>query len=378
MTPYFSPHYGGVESYVRDLSQEFVSMGHSVTVLTSRFDSSLPEREMWNGIEIIRVPLLATLFRSPLPRSMRKYLNTIQPDIAHIHTPPPTFPYFSSRLIKERGIPSVLTYHCDSDVPSRLASPLIRFADRLITSSIMKRSDRIIVTSRTYSFTSANTWKMRSDIIPVSADTSRFFPDRLDRERTRRKMGLEGKKVVLFVGRLVRHKGVTYLVEAMRFLDEDSVLLIVGDGEYRQHIQRFIRNRGMQQHVRMLGEVRDAELPSIYRAADVTVIPSTSRLEAFSIAAVESMASGVPILVSDIPGVREVIQNGVQGFVFRPMDAEDIAAKLKSLLSNEEQRKEMSKRCTERAKEFSSRAVAAKVMDVYEALLGDLKHNRIA
>lgn len=378
ITPYFAPHHGGVESFVRDISKEFVAMGHSVTVLTSRYSDSLPERERMDGIEVIRIPLFATVMRSPLPRSLKSYLGSIDADIVHSHTPPPTFSFLASGPLRKEGRHTVLTYHCDADVPSRIASPFVRLADRVMTSRTVERTERIIVTSRTYASTSANAWKISSEIIPVSADTSRFHPDEEDGNRMRRELGVEDYKVVLFVGRLVRHKGVTYLIESMRYMDRDTMLLIVGDGEYRGHLVRYIASRGMKDRVRMMGDVEDRLLPSIYRAADVTVVPSTSRLEAFSIAAVESMASGTPLVVSDIPGVREVIEDGVHGFTCRPMDPEDLAEKVKSILSDSALKRSMELECVRRAGLFSSSTVAAKVLSVYRSLLGDTEGNDVS
>ncbi|MEM3851440.1 MAG: glycosyltransferase family 4 protein [Methanomassiliicoccales archaeon] len=375
ISPYYAPHHGGVESFVRDISVELSRMGHEVTVLTSRYMKALPEEEKISGVRVLRVPLLATLLRTPIPSRLSRFMRGIEADIVHGHTPPPSFSYVASSAMRYRSPPFVLTYHCDSDVPLRALSPLIRAADRFITGKIVSRARRVMVTSWTYSSTSINTWKIESEIIPVSADVRRFHPDVLDRERMRRKLGLQDKHIVLFVGRLVRHKGVSYLMEAMRYMDRDVTLLIAGDGEYAPHLKRFMLSRQLEDKISMLGDVPDDELPSLYRAADVVVIPSTSRLEAFSIAAIEAMACGTPLVVSDIPGVREVIRDGLHGFVCPPMNPEAIAEKLRRLFSNEELRMEMGSHCVERAAVFSSEAVASKILSVYRSVTHDGEHH---
>lgn len=358
------PHHGGVESFVRDISAEFTKLGHEVTVITSRSDRSLPAEEVVNGVTVKRVPLLATILRTPIPRGLRSRLDG-DFDVVHAHTPPPSFAYMASRRLRSQGVPTVVTYHCDSDLPSRLSAPVVRFLDRRISSSIITGYSRVIVTTETYASTSANTWRITPDIVPVGADTRRFFPDPEDRLRTRRRLGIDGNRVALFVGRLVRHKGVQYLIEAMRHTAAGTRLMIVGDGEFAARLKHTARVRSGSSRVTFVGDVPDSVLPSIYRAADVLVVPSTSRLEAFGISAIEAMASGTPVVVSDIPGVREVIQDGVQGLRAEPMNPPDIAAKIDAIFDRPELRQTMIEACVVRAREFSSRTVAERLAAIY-------------
>ncbi len=364
ITPYYAPHHGGVESFVRDISAELTKLGHDVTVITSRTDKSLPGEEVISDVTVIRLPLLLTLLRTPFPRGLRSVLDR-KFDIVHSHTPPPSFAYFASRKLKREGIPGVVTYHCDSDLPSRLAAPAVRFLDRRVSSKIIDGYSRIIVTTETYASTSVNTWRIAPEIVPVSADTRRFFPNPEDRLRTRRKLGIDSNGVVLFVGRLVRHKGVQYLIEAMRHTPDGTKLIIAGDGDYGPKLKRTVRLASLESKVIFIGDVPDRLLPSIYRAADVLVVPSTSRLEAFGIAAIEAMASGTPVVVSDIPGVREIIQDNVQGLRSEPMDPVNIAEKINTILGSPALRQVMREKGILRAREFSSRVVARQLMKIY-------------
>lgn len=370
LSPYYFPHHGGVESFVRDMSLELTQMGHDVTIITSRFDSSLPLSEEKDGVHIRRVPLLGTLLRTPLARKLPEQFRTGRFDIVHSHTPPPSFAFTMARRLRKMQIPTVVTYHCDSDIPSRLVSPFVRFVDRFVSRRIIGNATKVLVTTKTYSSTSSNTWKIVPEIVPVSADTRRFHPDKEDRKSIRKRFNLEGKKAVLFVGRLVRHKGVQFLIDSMRYLDGNTVLLVVGDGEFSHSLSRLAKSYGLEKKVIMLGDVPDSILPSLYRAADVVVVPSTSRLEAFSIAAIEAMASSTPVLVSNIPGVREVIEDSVHGLRSEPMDSRNIAEKLREMLSDENRLKSMGVEGVKRAATFSSAAVAKTMLSIYEKMLG--------
>ncbi len=368
ISPYYAPHHGGVESFVRDISAELTKLGHRVTVITSRTSRSLPEEEVIGGVTVRRVPLLGTLLRTPMPRGLRSCLDG-DFDIAHSHTPPPSFAYMAIGRCRRGGLPMVVTYHCDSDLPSRLAAPLVRFLDRRISSRIIAGASRIIVTTETYASTSANTWHITPDIVPVGADMRRFFPDPEDRLRTRRRLGIDGNRVVLFVGRLVRHKGVQYLIEAMRRTQDGTRLMIAGDGEYAPKLRRIARLQPDHSRVTFIGDVPDSVLPSIYRAADVLVVPSTSRLEAFGISAIEAMASGTPVIVSDIPGVREIIEEGVQGMRAEPMDPLDLSDKINAMLDRASARQATAEACVLRARAFSSRVVTERLLGVYREVV---------
>lgn len=370
LTPFYSPHHGGVESFVRDLSQELTRRGQAITVVTSSHEKGLARSEQIDGVSVRRVPILGTLLRTPIPRGLPRIFEEEGFDIVHMHTPPPSFAYVMVKRLKRAGIPTVVTYHCDSDIPSRLVSPVVRLLDGFVTRRIIVGAGRVLVTTKTYSSTSSNIWKFTPDIVPVSADTDRFRPDAGDRALIRSRFSLDRSRVVLFVGRLVRHKGVQFVIDAMRYMNGDTRLLIVGDGDYAGTLRRNIRARGLSGRVTMLGDIPDALLPSMYRASDVVAVPSTSRLEAFSIAAIEAMASGTPVLVSNIPGVREVIEDGEQGMRSEPMDSRDIAARLTDMLSDEELRLRMGESGVRRAAKFSSASVAERMLSIYGGTLG--------
>jgi len=114
------------------------------------------------------------------------------------------------------------------------------------------------------------------------------------------------------------------------------------------------------------GRVSRDDLPSYFAACDVFVLPSVSRLEAFGIVALEAMASGKPVVVSDIPGVREVITDGREGVLADPVNPEDLALKIRALLADDKKRAEMGRagRATVE-KTFSIESVADQVEAVY-------------
>jgi glycosyltransferase involved in cell wall biosynthesis len=152
----------------------------------------------------------------------------------------------------------------------------------------------------------------------------------------------EGQSLVLFVGRLVPHKGVQHLIRAAGLIENKDIKFVVaGDGPLLDDMKDELKRMSLTEKVRLAGKVPYKELPNFYAACDMFTLPSTSRLEAFGIAALEAMSSGKPVVVSDIPGVREVIQDGRQGLLTKALSPEDLADKIKYLHENPTERKRM-------------------------------------
>ncbi|MFQ5838818.1 MAG: glycosyltransferase family 4 protein [Thermoplasmata archaeon] len=339
--PYFHPHVGGVESHVKDISLELSRRGHEVTVVTSRH-GSLPSRDEVVGVTVRRSKVLLTLFRAPITPSLDEELVGIPGDLYHSHSPPPVTSYFAAKASGRTGVPLVVTYHCDLEIPGPFGPLITGLYRRTFEAYTMRQASGVIATTRTYAATSRSVWRLDPAVIPNAVDVHRFNPKVLG-EDVRERHGLEtGEPLVLFVGRLVRHKGIEYLLQALRQVE--ARLLIVGSGDYVPELERLVSYLGLEGRVVFAGRISSEELPAYYAACDLFVLPSVSRLEAFGIAALEAMASAKPVVVSDVPGVREVIADGVEGLLAEPMNSEDLAAKIRVLLSDASRMKKMGRR----------------------------------
>jgi glycosyltransferase involved in cell wall biosynthesis len=177
---------------------------------------------------------------------------------------------------------------------------------------------------------------MRVVAIPNGVDTDRFRPG-LDGSAVRERHGIApGAPLAVFVGALDRphyFKGLPGLQEAVAWLPQASVL-VVGDGALRATYERQASELGIADRVHFAGRVSDEELPLHYAAADVTVLPSVTRGEAFGLVLVEAMACGRPVVATSLPGVRTVVRDGVTGLLAEPGSVAELAAKLQELLAN--------------------------------------------
>lgn len=169
-------------------------------------------------------------------------------------------------------------------------------------------------------------------IIPNGFDVERFAAEGV---RPIEQYSGDGRLNVLFVGRLEKRKGFGYLLRAFRLIKAtvpEARLLVVGaySKEDKAPFVRYARHSHLR-GVKFIGYVRDEELPRWYWTAHVFCAPSTG-FESFGIVLLEAMAAGVPIVASDIPGYRCVLQPGVQGLVVPPADEESLAAAVIRLL----------------------------------------------
>jgi glycosyltransferase involved in cell wall biosynthesis len=146
--------------------------------------------------------------------------------------------------------------------------------------------------------------------------------------------------------------------------------LIVGDGPHREKLRKRSIDSGVKDRIIFTGRVSYRDLPKYFEVCDVFVLPSISRLEAFGLVVVEAMASGKPVVISDIPGVMELVTDGVEGLHAEPMNSEDLGNKIKALLSDESQRNQMGKNARKRVEEqFNWDTVISKIEDVYNEVV---------
>lgn len=342
VAPYFQPHIGGVESHVLEISIELIKRGHEVTVYTSHYDSKLPEFETIDDVPVRRVKTLVNIFTTPVFPGLRKELLDNPCDIVHAHIPPPFVEFFSARARNKTKIPLVLTYHCDLELPNFLNKMISGFYRRTFGHYSLLNTDKIIVTSNTYAATSRSVWHFDPVVIPNAVDTKKFNP-KVDPSKIIKRHGLENKNMVLYVGRIKFHKGIEYFASAAKFVDKNTKFLIVGGGDWDKVIANYIKDLNLEDRVIQVGKVPNSELPLYYAACDVFVLPSLTRLEAFGIVGLEAMSTGKPVIVSDIPGVREVITDGREGYLSPPMEIKIMAKRINKLLADPKLRARMGK-----------------------------------
>ncbi len=239
----------------------------------------------------------------------------------------------------------VVVYHMDT-VGSGWLGRAFKAYRAILMKPILNAADRIVTASLDY-FASSQAAMFAKDArvreIPFAVDTVLFHPA-VERQATRD---------LVFVGGLDRahyFKGVDVLLEAMKNVPQ-ATLAIVGDGDLRAEYERKAKESGLGNRVAFLGRVSDAEKTAAYRNALIHVLPSIDRSEAFGIVTLEAAASGIPSIVSDLPGVRSVIVQDVTGLAVPPGDPKALAIAIYAMLSDKARTDEMGKAARRRMME---------------------------
>ena len=193
---------------------------------------------------------------------------------------------------------------------------------------------------------SSNAQRAMVKIAP-GIDTDHFFPT--DASILRRSLGLEDKKVIVSVGRLVHRKGQDYLIQSMPSILHqvpNAHLLLVGQGPYLEHLQRLVKEHGLESSVTFIGRIDYKELPQYLCVGDIFAMPSRSRLmglevEGLGIVYLEASSCGLPVLAGNSGGAPDAVKQSETGLVVNGTDEKQIASAAIELLNNRDSSKKM-------------------------------------
>ena len=242
--------------------------------------------------------------------------------------------------------------------------PVNTFALSVERKVIEKGSRKIIAVSEGVKKEILENYNVPEDkivVIPNGVDLDEFKPDKVKRRKIREMYGIADDEIVLmFSGYEFRRKGLEYIIKALPQVKEDVKLLVVGKDNPEPY-KKLASKLGVSNKIIFTGFVPD--ISEYYAASDIFVFPTA--YEAFSLATLEAVASGLPILATKVNGTEELIKEGYNGF-FVKRHPKDIAEKINILVDNENLRKQMSKNARKTAEKYSWDEVAKKTMKVYE------------
>lgn len=282
-------------------------------------------------------------------------------DIVHLHYP---FYGTAERVLLQSKKPVVVSFHMDATAPG-WKGWVFKTHRRILQSTLLKHARAVCVASRDYAHHSslasyANTHQVEE--IPFGV---RNFPESANYDIT--------SKRVLFVGGMdVAHafKGIPVLLKALAQM-KDVVWQadMVGDGNCRVKHQEIARALGIHERVTWYGRLSDEDLQTRYREAACLVLPSTSGAEAYGLVAAEAQSYGVPVIASDLPGVRSVVLQDHTGMLVPPKSVDHLAQALTHMLTLDDERARLSRNAREHAQQYRWETHAQRLMDVYARVL---------
>ena len=307
----YPPYSGGMGNTTFELVSRLIDRGHDVTTISPLYDNADETIDHAKRL----APALSFGNAAWMP-TMIKYLD--DKDIVHLH-----YPFFGTAGLvyrwkkKNPTKPLVVTYHMDNRGDG-LKGALFNLNTKFFLPKIMKAADACI--GSTFDFieqSSAapylNTYRDKWHEIPFGVDTDRFVPG-VKSHMLSEQLGINmSKPTLLFVGGMdTPHyfKGIPVLLKALYMLQKQNIhiqAVLVGDGNLREEYETLKDSLGLK-HVYFAGKVSDDDLPEYYRVADALVLPSINSAEAFGMVLIEAFASGLPVMASDLPGVRSVAE----------------------------------------------------------------------
>ncbi|ENY9560521.1 glycosyltransferase [Escherichia coli] len=329
---YFPPVFGGIEQVAYDISDGFLSE-YNIPVdvfCVNDINKDIVEN---SGYNITRCGIIGRLFSTPISLSFFKHWKKIRNkyDIIHLHLPNP-LAVLALFLFRSR---SKIIIHWHSDI---VKQKKLLFLFKPFQTWILKRCDKVIVTSPIYGENSValKNYQNKLICIPIGIEKERLPENELFLSEMKNKF--HGKKIVFSLGRLVYYKGFDYLIDAAKYLPEDIVILIGGQGELYEELNAFIKNANLGDKVHLLGSISFDKLSSYYKLCDVFCLPSIHKSEAFGVVQLEAMSYKKPLVSTDIPGsgVSWVNLDGYSGVVVQPKNSKLLAAGIVHVLENKD------------------------------------------
>lgn len=386
---------GGADVYAHRISKELSKKGHDVVVITTKpyrgLRSLKPSFEELNGIKIYRFyPMnifsLVNLDKKPMYLKIiwqffdlwnihayyivKSVLKKEKPDVVHIHTPI----WFSLSVfdaVKKLNIPSVFTLHdylllCRRTI---LLHPSGKICNKpKLICKIYQHLSKAIVNSKPDVVTSPSQFVLDMHInnqyfvksnhvkLPLGIDIA-----------TKKRIEKEYNTIdILYVGNLVKHKGVQILIKAFRDIKESNLRLhIAGKGPYADELKRLAKN---DERIIFYGFVTESKLFELYELANITVVPSIW-YDNSPVVIYESFKSGTPVIGSDIGGIPELIKDGYNGYLFEAGNINELKSIINKLPHSKENLKLMHRNVLESIKKYGMNKHIESLENIYNVAI---------
>lgn len=338
--------------FLHELCQKLLSHKVELSVVAADVVSG---KEVYQGVPVRRI-------RRRFPEALVRVISAEQPHIVHVH-------FADSAIVgvlggRMFGRPTIVHgYRDDLD-------PMKSEKIRLLRAFAFQLSSRIILNS-----TAARDLALQCGapakkclVLYNSANESRYI-NTISRENARRRLKLQAKvPILLAVGHLIKRKGFDYLIQAVAQTRAPVKVIIVGDGDERANLEAAIGKSRLKSKVSLWGQSRGEDLMLLYKAADIFVHPALH--EGHAMVLLEAMASGLPIIATEVSGNVETVRPGVNGLLVPPQNVDALAAAMLRLMGDSDLRSRMGRTSLQVYKEnFSEERQLGALLQVYNSLI---------
>ena len=355
---HYPPYVGGLEQVAKEVVEELALRGNNVLVLTSRANKDAAPIERKNNVKVKELWSFEFAHTAIAPTLPFHLLTLPKKSIIHLHLAQAYFPELVFLFAKLRKIPYVVHFHLDVG-PSGILGPLFLVYKKLVWRPLLNGAKKVIVFSEAQSRLVESKYHVRKDSIAIIPNGvgSKFFSVKPT------PLSPKDQFQILYVGRLSVQKRVERLIEAMSLLDIPARLVIVGDGEERTMLQKLTKKLGLTS-VSFEGKKSSEELIAYYRNADVFVL--SSDIEGMPLVVLEAMAAGLPIIGSNVLGIRELVRE--TGVLVDEPYANGFARALAMLWTNPKEREKLSLKSVKKAEQYTWKKLVAQLEDIYRGV----------
>jgi len=367
----FLPNIGGIAAHVYELSKALSEKGDDIHILTFRNKYSEKKYVKLGNINTHRIYLPKIGIVGKGIYMLLEYLTLIklnkkfQFDILHSHNLLPD--NLITMLFK--SIPSIITEHSSQFLNAFEKNKSILF----IYKKIMKKADLIIGPSNELvnTFNKIGISNDKTVYIPNGVDINKFKPMNKPKDILNKYEINEDSKIILCPRRLAPKNGVEYLIKALPNVIEkfqEIKCLIVGDGSEFDKLNILVAELDLKKNVIFTGRIPNSEMPKYYAASDIVVLPSI--IEATSIAGLEAMSMGKPLIGTNVGGIPQIIDDEKTGIIVPPKNSKELGKAILTLILNDSRCHEFGYHSRKRVEtEFSWYIISERIRQLYQNLL---------
>ena len=376
---YYRPHTSGLTIYAERLARAFAKRGHQVTVMTTQYDPSLKTEETIDGVKVIRVPVAARISKGVIAPTFGWVATKLvaQHDVVQLHLPQFDAPGVALRG-RLFGKPTVLTYHCDIQLPPGIFNRLVNTVVDFQNNMAGMLANHIVTYTQDYADNSPYLSRYASKLTPIlpPVELPSPLPGAVEAFAEAHHIN-ERKPVIGMATRFASEKGVEILLGALPAIlkkyPKAQVLYagqhqnVMGEQSYFDRLAPQIREYEVSGHWTFLGNLDPVQMAAYYPNLDVLTVPSLNSTEAFGLVQIEAMMNGTPSVPSALPGVRQPVLMHGAGKVSKIGDSADLADAILGVLDEPE------KYCADAAsiqKSYEPDSIAMEYEKLFAKLMG--------
>ncbi len=338
---YYSPHISGLTNSIKNVAELLAKNGYEVNVITAQHTRSLPRKEKINKVIVHRVPYVFKLSKGFfMPGWLFEVIRYVKSSDQVLINLPQFEGFIVAVVAKMLGKKVHSIYICDVTMKGDFLETFIMNVLQWSNALTIKQSNDVVTLTKDYKSSSKllrNITKPIAFIPPVIVEPK---ISSTSQKNLLKKLPTGDISYIGFVGRLSTEKGIEYVFESIpriqKLLNRPFAILlvgpqqVVGENAYRKRINKYMEE--YKDSIINVGELTDDEMGAFYNLLDVLVLPSINPTEVFGMVQVEAMYCGTPVVASNLPGVRTVVQQTGMGEIVKIKNAKDIADKIVQVL----------------------------------------------